>query len=66
MKQGAMDMTYEVLVTKDYKDSVERYVFRGDSAQDNAFTYAATVQEMADWAGYAVTVEVKEMVDTIS
>ncbi len=59
-------MTYEVLVTKDYKDAVERYVFRGESAQDNAYTYACTVQEMADWGGYAVTVEVKEVVDTIS
>ena len=57
---------FEVLVTKDFEDAAKRYVFRGPSAQDNAFTYAATVQEMADWGGYAVMVEVKEVVDTIS
>lgn len=59
-------MTYEVLVTRDGKDSVARWVFRGQGAQDHAFNYACTTQEMADWLGYAVTIEVKEVVDTIS
>jgi len=57
---------YEVVVTKSNAASPMRYVFKGSRAQDNAYEYACTVQEMADWGGYAVVVEVKELVDTIS
>jgi hypothetical protein len=51
---------YEVLITKN--GTTRRYTFSvGSDPQRAAYEYACMAQEMADWGGYTVEIEVKEI-----
>ena len=51
---------YEVLITKN--GTTRRYTFSvGSDPQRAAYEYACMAQEMADWGGYTIEIEVKEI-----